>query len=309
MEQQNSSELIVQGDEMSIQQDAQDYYYNDTAGYSCWGGGEYTQQGYYEPSNYYMLNNAKLIYYDLRHEFGWSYNSIMAVLGNMAYESSLNPAQYEIGYNKSNAKGYGLCQWTPCGTTIKQWLTSNNHPLTSGYWQLHYLNQGTGWVTKSAYGNMTWSQFKSSTLSVDYLTEVFFNCYEIGTDNPYRYYCASYYADYFGGAQTGNTIFVTSEGNGNAYAVPSSVNIDDNFTLNAIANGDDELVRIDAVTESGQSIAMEQVPVYTYRYLASYGAYILVHVVFTGNTPPIPPVVRFIKKHMPIWMYPRLRKR
>ena len=306
MAQENSSLLIANvGDEMSIQQDAQDYYYNVTNGYSCWGGGETTPAGYYEPSNYYMTNNAKLIYYDLQNK-GWTFNPIMAVLGNMSYESSLNPAQYEIGKAMDGTNGYGLAQWTP-STNITDYLTNHGHAITSGYYQLDYLDSGTGWIAKSDYNNMSWSQFKTSTESVDYLTNAFRACYERGRASSYRNYCANYYANYFGGGTTGNQIYVTSEGNGIAYASPSSVEYGDDFTLYAQPSGAEQIVSITGTTQSGTAIATVVAPSHVYNYDSSYGAYINFHVVFTGTTPPIPPAHKTKEHKMPIWMYPCLR--
>lgn len=306
----NSSELIAQGgDVMAIHMDGMDYYYNETNGNSCWGGGQTTSYGYYEPSNMYMLNNATQIKQDLTAK-GWSFNAIMAVLGNMSYESYINPAQSEIGKALDGTYGYGLCQWTPCGTTIKRWLTNNGYPLTSGYYQLDYLDADPDgkWDSNKAPYNMTFNQFKHSTLGVDYLTQAFLDCYEKGKPHQYRYYCAHWYEQYFGGALTGYPIYVTSEGNGTAYASPDRVEVGDYFFIYAYPNGTDEIVSITGEAEDGSPIAMAQYSGERYTYNAIYGNYIRVHVVFTGSTPPIPPRTYLEKKRMPIWMYPKFRK-
>lgn len=296
---------------MGIQQDAQDYYYNDTNQLGCWGYGETTAQGFYDPSNYYMVNNARCIKYDLEQK-GWSYNAIMAVLGNMCYESNLNPAQSEYQKPLNGNYGYGLAQWTPKKNTIIPYLTNNGYPLTSGYYQLEYLNQGTNWIAKSKYNNMSWSAFKTSTLSVDYLTNAFLDCYERGTANQYRNDCARFYELYFGGA-TGNQVFVTSTGNGYAYASPSIMNDGDSFTIYAIPATGETLNDITATDANGYSIAMavQQQASYIYNQ-TSWGTYIHVMVEFSGNTPPVPPTPTptkyYTRNKMPIWMYPILRR-
>lgn len=312
MAQQSSSESIVQGDSMGIQQDAQDYYYNVTNQLGCWGYGATTADGFYDPSNYYMVNNARCIKSDLEAK-GWSYNAIMAVLGNMCYESNLNPAQSEYQKPTNGDYGYGLAQWTPSRTTITPYLTSNGHPITSGYYQLDYLDMGTNWIPKSSYNNMSWSAFKTSTLSVDYLTNAFLACYERGTPNQYRNDCAAYYALFFGGVVVGNQIFVTSTGNGYAYAVPSLVNDGDQFILYAIPETGETLDDITAETATGQSIAMSVQQQETYTYNQQFwGNFIHILVEFSGETPPVPPTPTptILKKiGMPIWEYPALKNR
>lgn len=310
----NSLKLTVQGsDTMAIQMDSLDYYYNITNDFSCWGGGATTPEGFYEPSNMYMINNATQIYQDLTRK-GWFFNPIMAVLGNMAYESSLNPAQSEIQKPLNGKFGYGLCQWTPRSTTIEPYMSSQGYPLTSGYYQLDYLDDGVQWIPKSAYNNMSWNEFKHSNLDVSYLTTVFLKCYERGMSNSYRGYCANFYKDYFSGVVTNKTVYVSYEGNGNAYAIPTHLEVGDTFTLYAEANGDDEIDSITGTTENGQSIAMSQLPVATYTYDASYGNFISIHVKFTGETPYIPPTPPILSPstfphHMPIWMYPIFNKK
>ena len=310
MAQQNSSELIAQGgDKMAIHMDGMDYYYNETNQSGCWGAGQYTPQGFYEPSNPYMLNNATQIKQDLTAK-GWSFNAIMAVLGNMAYESFLNPAQSEIGQPLDGTYGYGLCQWTPRNTTIEPYLNGRGYPLTSGYYQLDYLDTGAQWIPTSAY-NMSWNDFKHSVMGVQYLTKAFLKCYERGRDNDYRYYCSNYYEQYFGGAITGNQVLVTYEGNGLAYASPSIVEDGENFILYANPASGETLDSIIGTTANGASIAMQLATEWGYTYdETNWGKYITVHVTFSGETPvpPVPPPTYIQKKHMPIWMYPMFRK-
>ena len=187
------------GEAMAIQQGVDGFYYNVTNRAGCWGSGTYTAQGYYEPSNSYMTHNAELIFNYLT-DRGWTYNAVMAVLGNFSYECYINPAQTQIGYPiGGNKGGYGLAMWTP-QTKYRNWAASHNYNVNSGIYQLEYLDTVTSeWHQKAAYNNMTYDDFRYGNHSVSYLTEAFFDCYEIGTPNAYRQYCAEYYNEYFQG--------------------------------------------------------------------------------------------------------------
>lgn len=126
-----------------------------------------------------MQNNAIQIYGQLT-LYGWSLNAIAGVLGNMTVESSLNPAQTQYGYPVgSMSGGYGLVQWTPA-SKYKNWATDNNHDITDGFWQIYDLDtqaHGTEYIMKSAYP-LSYSEFKTSTDTPAYLTEVFLKNYE-----------------------------------------------------------------------------------------------------------------------------------
>lgn len=144
-----------------------------------------------------MEDNVDEIYAQLYSSYGWSINAICAVLGNMQYESYINPAQTEIGHpTGSMSYGYGLVQWTPA-RKIKEWLQANNHSIYSGYWQCYYLAnvyQGE-WISTASYPE-TYAEFAHSGKTIDYLTKCFFYNYERGTwsdqrttmaENWYRY--------------------------------------------------------------------------------------------------------------------------
>lgn len=126
-----------------------------------------------------MQNNANEIYAQLT-EAGWTLNAISAVLGNMAVESSLNPAQTQYGYPTTSLNGgYGLVQWTPA-SKYKNWANQLGVDITDGYWQLLDLDtqaHGVEYIMKSAYP-LTYSEFKTSEDTPAYLTEVFLKNYE-----------------------------------------------------------------------------------------------------------------------------------
>ena len=134
-----------------------------------------------------MEDNVDQIYAQLYSGYTWSINAICAVLGNMEYESYLNPAQTQGGYpTDSMHGGYGLVQWTPA-SKIKNWCQQNNHSIYSGYWQCYYLaNEYSGeWIPTTNYPE-SFAEFTHSGQTLDYLTKCFFYNYERGTWNNQR---------------------------------------------------------------------------------------------------------------------------
>lgn len=110
-----------------------------------------------------MQNNALLIYPYLTQK-GWSIEAISAVLGNMVYESWVNPGLWE-GFNSGNLSGgYGLIQWTPA-TKYINWAGANwatNHYLQLD--RLHYESTcgGQFWIYRNLYPGWTYEAFRSS---------------------------------------------------------------------------------------------------------------------------------------------------
>ncbi len=70
-----------------------------------------------------MEANAKYIWNYLGSK-GWSLNAVAGMLGNMQYESSINPGRHQVGSGESG--GYGLVQWTP-KSKITTWLSANGY--------------------------------------------------------------------------------------------------------------------------------------------------------------------------------------
>jgi LysM repeat protein len=128
------------------------------------------------------LNNAQIV---ADHFAGtdWTKESLSALCGNMWHESSINPSMHELGYGDSMSYGYGLVQWTP-GTKLSDWCAANGLDYTLGDSQLaridYEVNNNIQWIAKSTYGYTTFAQFRQNSggWSVDYLTEMFMNCYE-----------------------------------------------------------------------------------------------------------------------------------
>jgi LysM repeat protein len=137
-----------------------------------------------------QLNNAQIVAY---HFAGtdWTKESISALCGNMAHESSLNPDMHELGYNDSPTRGYGLVQWTPM-TKYTDWASAAGLPWDSGDSQLaridYEVNNNIQWIPdglQARYGmgdkyNFSFSDFRKNTqgLSVNDLTEAFMWNYE-----------------------------------------------------------------------------------------------------------------------------------
>jgi hypothetical protein len=129
-----------------------------------------------------QLNNAQMV---VNHFIGtdWVKESLSAMCGNMAHESSLNPDMYEYGYAWSDDRGYGLVQWTP-RSKYWDWATAQGLEPRAGDSQLARIDyevvNNIQWIPRSDFGNMTFAQFRanSGSWSVDYLTEAFMRCYE-----------------------------------------------------------------------------------------------------------------------------------
>lgn len=142
-------------------------------------------------------NNATIIY-SVLYSYGWSYNAICAVIGNMEIESYLSPGVWQnftINYNH----GFGLVQWTPA-TNYTNWATANGYNIDDGYGQLDWLENETvpfgQWIGTPH--NMSFSEFKTSNLSVAQLTEIFVDCFERPSSPDYnaRITCAEKWAEY-----------------------------------------------------------------------------------------------------------------
>lgn len=137
---------------------------------------------------------------------GWTLESVSGMLGNIHYESGINPAQWQTGHTIEdpaypNDTGYGLVQWTPWQKYSTwagdDWRTNYRKELERIQWE---LDNGEQWIPKPAYGDMTFQQFTQSTQTPEYLAEVFEYSYERGTWASDRATYARQWYDYLGGA-------------------------------------------------------------------------------------------------------------
>ena len=125
------------------------------------------------------LQNAQLVANHLIPQ-GWTKESVSALCGNMRHESSINPDMYEFNYAWGDDRGYGLVQWTP-RSKYWDWAESRNLPPRNGDSQLaridYEVEQNIQWISTPNYPE-TYSQFRASTKSMDYLVPCFTWNYE-----------------------------------------------------------------------------------------------------------------------------------
>lgn len=124
----------------------------------------------------------------------WSRESISALIGNMRAESSVNPNMYEMGYDWSADRGFGLLQWTP-RSKYWNWAESEGLPPRAGESQLARLDyevqNNIQWIANrlstsppyppglSSYGG-SFTDFRTNKddLTIAELTEAFMWNYE-----------------------------------------------------------------------------------------------------------------------------------
>lgn len=145
-----------------------------------------------------MNNNATIVYSVLT-SYGWSYNAICALLGNMQVESTINPGVWQ-GLTQNPLLGWGLVQWSP-STNFTDWADQNNYQHDDGNAQLEWIDSVTTsfgqWVPRDGY-DISFDDFKVSSESVDYLTRAFAHNFENppNPDNPVRTENANYWYEY-----------------------------------------------------------------------------------------------------------------
>lgn len=129
---------------------------------------------------------------------GWTKNAVSGMLGNMQTESTINPGVWEsLSPNVNN--GYGLVQWTPA-TKLISWAESEGLDYTSGDAQLQRIDwevaNNQQWIATSQYP-MSFQEFKVSTLTPEYLAQVFIRNYERprNPNQPIRSTQARYWYD------------------------------------------------------------------------------------------------------------------
>lgn len=140
---------------------------------------------------------------------GYTEQATSAIIGNVMWESLINPAQYEYytDMNNWNVYGMGLMMWTP-KRKIRDYASAQMGDMYSGDLQCRFYldNESTGWEMYrglTQYPNypyiMTPAEFKVSTQTPEYLAEVFGCNYEGGTYSSYRGGNARYWYNYFQG--------------------------------------------------------------------------------------------------------------
>lgn len=125
------------------------------------------------------LKNAQLVANHLIPQ-GWTKESVSALCGNMRHESSINPDMYEYGFDWTADKGYGLVQWTP-RSKYWDWAVAKGLDPRDGDSQLamidYEVDNNIQWISTPNYPE-SYSEFRSSTKSMDYLVPCFTWNYE-----------------------------------------------------------------------------------------------------------------------------------
>ena len=74
-------------------------------------------------NNSEMEGNAKYIWNYFGSK-GWSLNAVAGMLGNMQYESTINPGRHQVGSGEDG--GFGLVQWTP-KKNLTSWTSARGY--------------------------------------------------------------------------------------------------------------------------------------------------------------------------------------
>ena len=161
----------------------------------------------YYSGNYYLtqsemeVNAAYIVNYFLPK--GWTLNAICGMLGNMRYESTINPGIWQnLNPNNPNL-GYGLVQWTP-STNFIDWCNSRGLSITSmdsALMRIEFeLENGLQFYPSSTY-DMTFREFKVSEENPSLLGDIFLKNYERPEvqNQPHRGENALWWYQYFSG--------------------------------------------------------------------------------------------------------------
>lgn len=163
-----------------------------------------------DQSNQQQIDNATEMWNFFR-GLNYSEQATAAIMGNAHHESTLNPAQWQVGTPVGNtgAGGYGLFQWDPATRYYQLYCGTYGYDRTNGYYQCLWVDtqtigglDGNQWIGRV--NPTSWEAFKVSTLSVDTLTEAFCKNWERGNwseQNAYinRLANANYWYNYFTG--------------------------------------------------------------------------------------------------------------
>lgn len=129
-----------------------------------------------------MKINARYIWNYLRPK-GWSLNAVAGMLGNMETESTINPGIWQ-NLTESETGGFGLTQWTPAPKYL-DWCSDRGYDpsaMNSALDRILYeLEYGLQYYETDAYP-LTFSEFKVSSETPEYLAQAFLYNYEKPAD-------------------------------------------------------------------------------------------------------------------------------
>ena len=216
------------------------------------------------------------------------------------------------GYT-SEQLGFGLAQWT--WWSRKQGLYNYIFPsgqlsgntLNDIYKQVEYAMNEISELGdfQPVYDMLTTSH------DIDACSDICLEVYENPEDQSQaahdkrRKFAHEIYDKYASSPTQYYTIAKHIQGDGTV-SVPSISQGGAEVTLECRPSSGQTLEDINIVTESGESVAILVTEIQTFPMPF---ANIIIHVLFSGVTPPTPtPTNTGIRKRMPIWMYPKFRK-
>ncbi len=123
-----------------------------------------------------MNVNAVYIYKALS-ERGWTLNAIAGLLGNMQYESSINPGRWQSDSVGSTGSGYGLVQWTPATKYINT-VSDDYSTMDNNIDRIMYELEHNEQYYKTGSYPLTFKEFTQSTKDAYYLACAFAWNYE-----------------------------------------------------------------------------------------------------------------------------------
>ena len=168
-------------------------------------GNRYLSQSEYE-------NNAIIVYSQMYY-YGWSFNAICGMLGNMMRESTVNPGIWEnLGSDPS--LGFGLVGWTPA-TRYFAWANSHGYEKEDGYGQLDWLQNelptNGDWIPQGDYSGVSFNDFRyTQTMTPAQCAE----CFCINFERPgvvamdERVYWANYFYTFLSGIPVLNPPYI-----------------------------------------------------------------------------------------------------
>lgn len=215
----------------------------------------------------------------------------------------------ESWYVNAYGFGYGLSQWTTASRRTQLW----NRTISIGLdiddedAQLNYIKDE---FTTGAYQNVRTEMIGATTVLE--ATQTYCRKYEGGSWDYRRYSdnngnkgALYFYKKY---ATDSLSISLAVTGNGIASVSNYFPTYGEMVDLYAIPNQGETLNDIYARTVTGDPMALSVVEQQTFPMPAES---IIIYISFSGSTPPQPPTptpAYTKRKHMPIWMYPLLRK-
>ena len=276
----------------------------------------------WDKTGIYAEANAEEIYDLLINTYGWTYNAVMACLGNLSWESSLNPGQWQYGYSYPNWSptsdtGFGLGQWTPaykvsayCGSTQQGVVDDGAMQVEfldsqSGQWSTYFVNSdGSSTYYEKSAGEIayyaTFDDFKHGTDDIYKMTLAYACCWE----RPNKTYLAeqqrntltSHWNDHFGGI---SYYRITKHKTGNGTVAVSETQATEGTLITLICDPavSESIVSITSTPDVG--LTNQQVQ---YFYMPSSN--VDIYVEFTSVVPPTPPTH---SNKMPLYMMLRRR--